>query len=83
MTKPKENNNTAKPKNDMGKWCEFHRSSTHNISEFQAKQSLVAELKAFESDACFDSESKLDNESDKGKKIIYVEPNATVATMKI
>jgi hypothetical protein len=36
-------------------------------------------LKAFESDACSDSES----EPDRGKQIIDAEPNVTVATMKI
>ena len=67
----------------MGKWCEFHKSSTHNTSECWAKQSLVDELKVSESDACSDSESEPDKGNDKGKQIIDADPNATVATMKI
>jgi hypothetical protein len=81
--KPQANNNTMKPKKDTGKWCEFHKISTHNTSECWAKQSLAAELKAFESDACSDSESEPDKGNDNGKQIIDVDPNATIATMKI
>ena len=66
-SKLQEKNSFAKLKKDMGKWCEFHKSSTHNTSEFQAKQSLVAELKVSESDACSNSESELDKGNDKGK----------------
>jgi len=65
------------------KWCEFHKSSTHNTSESRAKQSLVAELKAFESDVGSDSEQKPDKGIDKGKQIIDAEPSATATTTKI
>ena len=46
--KPQEKNNTTKTKKNTGKWCEFHKTSNHNTSECQAKQSLVVEMKVFE-----------------------------------
>ena len=47
LSKPQAKNNTAKPKKDMEKWCEFHKSSTHNTSDWQARKSLVPEMKAY------------------------------------
>ena len=43
----------------------------------------MAELKALESNACSDSESELNMTNEKGKHLIDVEPNATIATTKI
>jgi len=40
-------------------------------------------LKASESDACFDHESEPNKGNGKGKKIIEVEPSATVSTTNI
>ena len=83
LPKTQEKYNTAKPKKDRGKWCEFHKSSTHNTSECWAKQSLVAEMRASESVACSDSKSEPEKGNGKGKQIIDAEPNAIVATTKI
>ena len=43
----------------------------------------MVEIKASESDAYSDTESEPENGNDRGKKIIDVDPNATIATMKI
>jgi hypothetical protein len=81
--KPQAKKNTTKPKKDTGKWCEFHKSSTHITSECRTKQSLVAKLKASESDACSESESEPDKGNDRGKQIIDAEPNATISITNI
>ena len=49
----------------------------------RVKQSPVAEIKAFESDAYSDTESEPEKGNDREKKIIYAEPNAIVSTTKI
>jgi hypothetical protein len=66
-------------KKDMGKWCEYHKIPWHNTEECRSKQSLMVDLKAFESKVDSDSESNPEG----GKKIIDVEPNSTVATTKV
>ena len=66
LTKFQAKNNTLNTKKDIGKWCEFHKSSTHNKGECRVKKSLVTELKASKLDAGSDSESKLDKELTKG-----------------
>ena len=53
------------------------------MSECWAKKSLVTELKASESDACSDSESKPNKGNEKMKNIIDAEPSATVSTTKL
>ena len=37
LPKMQEKKNTMKAKKDMGRCCEFHKSSTHNTSDCQAK----------------------------------------------
>lgn len=83
MLKPQSNNNTTKTNKDIVKWCEFHKRPTHKTSECWAKQSLVADMKAFKSYACFDSESEHDKGNNKGKQIIDAEPSATISTTKL
>ena len=68
-----------KMKKDTGKWCEYHKNPWHNTEECRSKQSLVAQLKAFESEVDLDFESNPKG----GKWIIEVEPNAAFATTKV
>jgi hypothetical protein len=63
----------------MGKWCEYHKIPWHNTEECRSKQSLVAKMKAFESEEDYDSKSNPES----GKKIIDVEPSATITTTKV
>ena len=57
----------------------FHKSPWHNTIDCRSKKLLVAEVKASESDAGSDAESKLE----RGRWIIDAEPNATVSTTKL
>ena len=82
LSKTQQKNNTMKSKKDTGKWCEFHKSSTHNTRKWRAKQSLVVELNVSESNACSDSESEPEKGNGKWKQIINVKPNATMKIQK-
>ena len=66
-------------KKDMGKWCEYHKTPWHNTDECCSKHSLMAKMKASDSEADSDSESNPEG----GKYIIDVEPSATVTTTKV
>ena len=83
LPKLQERKNNTKSKKEMGKWCDFHKRSNHNTSECQTKKSLMAKMKASESDACYDSKSKPYKGNDKEKQIIDAKPNASITTMKI
>jgi hypothetical protein len=72
------NKDIKKTKKDTRKWCNFHKSPWHNTADCLSKQSLVAEVKASESDAGSDSELELERE----RWIIDMEPSANIATTK-
>jgi hypothetical protein len=79
QSKPQPKKGNEKSKKDIGKWCEYHKIPWHNTEECRSKKSLVVEMKAFESEVDSDSESN----PERGKRIIDVEPSATVATTKV
>jgi len=79
-SRPQAKDNSGNLKKDIRKFCELHKSSTHNTSECWVKKSLVAEMKALQSDTSSDFESEPDKGNEKGKKIIDAKPNAIIST---
>ena len=78
-SKPQMKKGNGKAKKDIEKWCKLHRIPWHNTDECRAKQSLVVEMTSLE----LDPDSNSETESDKGKRIIDAESNATIATTQI
>lgn len=78
-SKLQENKGTRKMKKDTRRWCEFHKIPWHKTDEYYTKKSLLAKLKALESELGFNSDLDLD----KGNQIIEDEPSFTVATTQI
>jgi hypothetical protein len=73
------NKGNEKSKKDTEKWCEYHKIPWHNTKECCSKQSLVAEMKASESEEDSHSES-----NPEGRKwIIDSKPSVTVATTNV
>jgi hypothetical protein len=79
FSNPQVKKDTEKIKKDIGKWCNFHKIPWNNTVDCRSKKSLVVEVKASESNAGYDFESK----PKKGRWIIDMEPSATVATTKL
>jgi hypothetical protein len=75
----RENKDTRKTKKDTKKWHDFHKSPWNDTTDCHSKQSLVDEVKAYESDAGSDS----DSEPERGRQIIDAKPSASVATTKL
>jgi hypothetical protein len=78
QSKTQHKKGNEKSKKNTGKWCEYHKIPWHNIEECRSKQSLVAELKASESEEDSNSESNIEG----GKYIIDSETSATFTTTK-
>jgi hypothetical protein len=78
-SKPQHKKGNEKTKKDTGKWCEYHKISWNNTDECHSKQSLMVEMKDFDSEVDFDSESNPEG----GKRIIDDEPSSMFVTTKV
>jgi hypothetical protein len=74
-SKTQEKKGLGKTKKDTEKWCEFHKSPSHNTDECRSKQSLVVEIK--------DKESNPDSENNSKGQIIDTDPTVIVVTATI
>ena len=74
-----EKKGEGKKKKDIEKWCEFHKIPWNITDGCRSKYSLVVEMKSSELDLDSDFEPNATN-TDNGRKIIDVDPTATVTT---
>jgi hypothetical protein len=79
QSKPQAKKDTRSKNKDTRKWYDFHKIPWHNTIDCCSKKSLVADVKASESNAGYESESELE----RGRHIINMEPSATGSTTKL
>ena len=75
QSKTQEKKGKGKMKNDIGKWCEFHKIPWHNTNEFLLKKSLVVEIK--------EKELNPNSKNNGRRQIIDTDPTTIVTTATI